>query len=476
MCNRSVRLNSELCVSERRRLGLTRESLSERAAGAHPLSVATIKRAEQGQPIYVGSAARLADLLGVELLQLVDDRSELSREVNATELPRVRVHRLQGAGTEASATGAAEALALSLTDDLVRRLSSRCFPVVSVLAAAANDGGAGSDAAGVYDLTGSVVRAESALRISVRLTTGREGRVLWANAFTRPLGDIFALQDEVARVVAAHVSSKLLEVEARQRTLLPKELDAWERSLTGRWLFKRYERESNRRAREHLLESLEHIENAASVWFTLALTHQRDLLNQWSPDPGTSLESLVRISEEFDRALPGDAYAHVVAGYRHVYTGNRARASARLEEAIEVDPNIPTAYCLLGQTLAMGGEWELAVEQLELGLSLAEDPDERWPGYMGLALSYFAGEQYHDAVAWAERAAAARAGATFAYCTLASASAWLGDEGAAREARRRVEELGANVAEQTLAPLLRTTEPDIAARYLGGLKRAGFGC
>ena len=74
-----------------------------------------------------------------------------------------------------------------------------------------------------------------------------------------------------------------------------------------------------------------------------------------------------------------------------------------MREAIEVDPNIPLAYCLLGQTLAMAGDWEQAVEQLELALGLAEDPDERWPSYIGLALSCFVGEQYVESVGWAER-------------------------------------------------------------------------
>lgn len=454
-------------------MGLTRETLSELAAGARPLSVTTIKRAEQGQPIYVGSAARLAELLGVGLARLVAEGEVLTKEVNATELPRLRVQRFLCADADGGYISTADALSLGLTDDLARRLSARCFPVISVLA---DGGGAASAGSATYQLTGSVVRAGPAVRIAVRLSAGADGRVLWAETFNRSLGDIFAVQDEVVRVVVAHVSSKVLEVEIAERTpLQPKELVAWEHSLVGRWLFKRYEREANARARDHLLAALREIPNAASAWYALALSHQRDLLNQWTPDPAASLRGLVEVSEQFDRMLPDDAYAHVVAGYRHVYLGNRQRASARLQEAIEVDPNIPIAYCLLGQTFAMAGDWELAIEQLELALALAEDPDERWPSYIGLALSCFVGEQYRDAIAWAERAAAARSGATFAYCTIASASALLGEPGAAREAWQKVQALGTHLAERSLEPLLRATEPAIAARYMAGLQSAGLG-
>lgn len=458
-------------------MGLTREDLSERAAGARPLSVATIKRAEQGQPIYVGSAARLAELLGSNLRTLVADQAELSQEVNATELPRLRVHRLRGADVEDADATAVQALCMGLTDDLVRRLSARCFPVISLLVDAEHSKlDTGSHAGTSYELTGSVIRAGGTVRISLCLTEGNSGRVLWAQTFSRPLSDIFALQDEVTRVVVAHVSSKLLESEADDHSpLLVKQLAAWEQSLTGRWLFKRYERAANARARQHVQESLAAFPTSALAWYTLVLSHQRDLLNQWSSDPRQSLRDLVTTSEHFDRVLPDDAYAHVAAGYRHVYTGNRARAAARLREAIEVDPNIPLAYCLLGQTLAMGGDWEPAMEQLEIALSLAEDPDERWPSYIGLALSLFVGEQYTKAIMWAERAAAARGNATFAYCTIASANALLGDQRAAAEAWQRVRELGPHVAELSLAPVLETTDREIAERYLRGLKAAGLG-
>jgi TolB-like protein len=462
-----------VCVNERRRLGLTREALSTSSAGPHPLSVTTIKRAEQGQPIYVASAARLAELLNVQLSTLVG-RDQLIDEVNASELPTLRVHRFRCLDTDDTNSVAADALCLGLTDDLLRRLSSRCFPVIAVLADPSRHDSVAVRASS-YDLNGSVVRSGGMLRVGVRLTCGHEQRVIWADNFQRSVGNIFALQDELTRVVVAHVTAKVLESESEaRRPLEGGQLTAWEQSLMGRWAFRQYNRQSNANARALMTESLKQSRSVPIAWYTLALTHQRDLLNQWSDNLEHSLRELVRLSEEFDREFQDDAYAHIVGGYRNIYTGQRQRAAARVREAIDIDPNIAIAYGLLGQILAMAGDWERAIEDLELSLSLAEDPNERWPAYVGLALSYFVGERYEDCVAWGERAVATRSGATFAYCTMASAHALQGDTARAKAAWSMVEQLGSNVAERALGPLLQTTEPAIAQRYVEGLRRAGL--
>lgn len=475
MCNRSVRLDAGLCAGERRRLGLTREALSALSAGPHPISVTTIKRAEQGQPIYVGSAARLAELLGINLGTLVG-RDQLIEEVNASELPSLRVHRFDCVDTDSADSRAADALSLGLTDDLVRRLSTRCYPVIAVLVTPAANTNARAHEATTphYALTGSVVRSDGAVRISVRLTVGQNPRVIWADTFQRPVGNIFALQDELARVVVAHVTAKVLDTESEaRRPLESNQLTAWEQSLMARWTFRQYTQQANATARQLLTESLKHTRTVPIAWYTLALTHQRDVLNQWSDDLAHSVQALVQTSEEFDRLFQDDALAHVIAGYRNIYTGQRQRASARLREAIDIDPNVALAYSLLAQTQAMAGEWERAVEDAELALSLAEDPNERWPAYMTLAMSHFVGEQYHECIAWGERAVAARSGAAFAHGAIASAYALLGDVEHAREALGRMQQLGSQAARQGIDPLLRTTEPEIARRYLEGLRLAG---
>src|SRR6185312_16079678 len=50
-----------------------------------------------------------------------------------------------------------------------------------------------------YVLEGSVRRADNQLRITAQLVDATTGEHVWAEHYDRPLRDIFALQDEIAR-------------------------------------------------------------------------------------------------------------------------------------------------------------------------------------------------------------------------------------------------------------------------------------
>lgn len=86
-----------------------------------------------------------------------------------------------------------------------------------------------------YLLEGSVQRAGAILRIAVDLTDGATGFSRWSNAVDRPLADVFAIQNEIAGLVARAMS-------ARIATATPPpggthDVDAYEHFLRGRSLF-----------------------------------------------------------------------------------------------------------------------------------------------------------------------------------------------------------------------------------------------
>ena len=51
-------------------------------------------------------------------------------------------------------------------------------------------------------LTGSVQRAAGQVRVNVSLVSATDGAVTWTEKYDRPLTNVFALQDEIARAVA----------------------------------------------------------------------------------------------------------------------------------------------------------------------------------------------------------------------------------------------------------------------------------
>ena len=64
-----------------------------------------------------------------------------------------------------------------------------------------------------YVLEGSVRRAGNRLRITAQLIDAITGGHHWAERYDRELGDIFALQDEITRSVAAAIEPHLLAAE-----------------------------------------------------------------------------------------------------------------------------------------------------------------------------------------------------------------------------------------------------------------------
>ncbi len=80
-----------------------------------------------------------------------------------------------------------------------------------------------------YVLEGSVRRAGKRMRISAQLIDAITGGHHWAERYDRELGDIFAVQDEITRSVAAAIEPRLLAAEGvRALSRSPDDLGAWE--------------------------------------------------------------------------------------------------------------------------------------------------------------------------------------------------------------------------------------------------------
>ncbi len=89
-------------------------------------------------------------------------------------------------------------------------------------------------------LTGSVQRAAGQVRVNVSLVSATDGAVTWTEKYDRPLTNVFALQDEIARAVATKLLGTLGGTSAAQATRVETtdpEAYAW--YLQGQVLFGR---------------------------------------------------------------------------------------------------------------------------------------------------------------------------------------------------------------------------------------------
>ena len=85
-----------------------------------------------------------------------------------------------------------------------------------------------------YVVEGSVRRAGDRVRITAQLVDAATGAHLWAERWDRPLEDVFAVQDEIARGIVATVAARVLEEsEAAARRRPPRDVRAYDLFLQG---------------------------------------------------------------------------------------------------------------------------------------------------------------------------------------------------------------------------------------------------
>jgi adenylate cyclase len=186
------------------------------------------------------------------------------------------------------------------------------------------------------------------------------------------------------------------------------------------------------------------------------------------------MAAMESVCTELKRLYPDEAGSQIAAAYLDVYAGRREGAMDRLCRAIELDPNMASAYGLYGQTLAMAKEPDRSLEQFETALSLSPRDTERWSIYIGMALAHFAAARYERAIEAAQIAMRLRPTLPFTHGVIASARAHLGDLEQARAAVLSMLDSQPSTQLSAVEFLMASVDAEIAARYLAGLERAGL--
>jgi adenylate cyclase len=457
--NRSVQVDGAKVREARLALGLSQAALSEHTMGTpHMLSPVSVKRAELGEPIYASTAACLANALGVPLASILPVGGPGLPDDGAH--PAVAVLAFRGQPDDT-------VFADGLADDLITRLSCWWFPVIartSTLGTMAPEPAARARELGIgYWIEGGIRRSGSRLLVSARLVDAPSQRVISSQAYELTTA---ILNDLSPRLLDAQVT----RIEGRD----PTDLSAWQQALLGAWHFYHRTPTDNATARDLLAGALKRERHLPIAWFALALTYQQDIVNQWTTDPAAALTSLARVSEEFSGLYPSEASAHIVSAYLDVYLGRRDSAMSHLTEAIDIDPNASLAYGLYGQTLAMAGKADPALEQLEIALRLSPRDSERWTVHTSIALAHFVAARYEETVRAAHEATRIRPGMAFPYAVMASAHAHLGNRTDAKTALAGMVGVDSKTTLQGLRGIMASTAPEIGARFLDGIARAGL--
>ena len=237
-----------------------------------------------------------------------------------------------------------------------------------------------------YVVEGSVRRAAGRVRITAQLVDAATGVHLWADHYDREMEDIFAVQDEVTRMIAATLGVKIQDV-ATQRALRKSavELGAYDCVLRARRYTSMLSEEMHAEARDLLEQAVAKDPNYAEAHALLANVYLAEHRFDANPRPDPIGRAL-KMAEAATRLDPQDAYARCWLGIVHFFRRENDKFEAEAQRALSLNPNDPETLADIGHYLAFMGAFERGLELSRRARQL----NPLHPGWY-----YFSSARYH---------------------------------------------------------------------------------
>jgi len=241
-------------------------------------------------------------------------------------------------------------------------------------------------------LSGRVVQRGKQLTLSLDLVDARTGDQIWGEHYNRNLGDLAALQTEIARDVSQKLRQRLTGAQENSVTKnQTQNTEAYQLYLQGRYHWNKRTDEATNRAIQYFQEAIEKDPAYAMAYVGLAECYVTgDLLNR---EAGPRITAAAQKALEIDPTLgePHAALATIKDGNEFDWAG----AEKEYRRAIELSPNYATAYHWLAESLAMQGRFDESFSEYKRALEI--DPLSLAIG-TDLGMAYYYSRQYDRAI------------------------------------------------------------------------------
>jgi adenylate cyclase len=191
-------------------------------------------------------------------------------------------------------------------------------------------------------LEGSVRRDGNRARITAQLVDARSDTHMWSETYDRKLDDIFAVQEDIARVITRELLAHMGNFENRQASTAS--LEAYEAYLKGRFHLNKWRREDFQKGLEYFQQALDMDPNYALAHAGLAKAYS--FLGLWGVLPPKEAypksKTIAMKALELDDSL-AEAHA-ILADAEFFYEWNWAGAEREYRRAIELNPGYAYAH------------------------------------------------------------------------------------------------------------------------------------
>jgi TolB-like protein/DNA-binding winged helix-turn-helix (wHTH) protein/Tfp pilus assembly protein PilF len=196
-------------------------------------------------------------------------------------------------------------------------------------------------------IEGTVLKSGDRVRVTAQLVHAQTDRHLWARSYERDIGDVVALQGELARAIVHEVRAEVASREqnpaaTRRGASTPEAYDLY---LRGRYFF-------NRRGMTNDEEFVEGLKKALGY-----------------------LEQAIAKDPDFAQAHGALAEAYSLAGFKGVLPRAEVepRVTAAIHHALALDPNLVEGHTALAGLLAFA-QWDWVGGEREYTRALEIDP------------------------------------------------------------------------------------------------------
>ena len=252
-----------------------------------------------------------------------------------------------------------------------------------------------------YVVEGSIRRIGDRLRLTAQLVDSLTGNHVWAERYDRNVQDIFTVQDDVTRMIAATIAGRVEAVGAKIARRKPtSSLAAYDCVLSARAIRRAAYFDTNlflkgavKSARELLERAIRIDPDYAGAYAELAWTYMDEWFNLGNEK---DLEQAFRYAQTAARLDPADSTCQRALGMGHLWLRRYGEAAFQLERAVSINPNDVMAAQNLAVYLDFIGRFSEAKALVQQAMRL--DPYHFGSLRETLGYSLYALGQYEEAI------------------------------------------------------------------------------
>jgi TolB-like protein/DNA-binding winged helix-turn-helix (wHTH) protein len=372
----------------------------------------------------------------------------------------------------------AEGMAEDIINGLAHARMLRVISPLSSLAYRRQEAGARqicSDLGVRYLVRGQIRRMAGTLRMSVSLTDGETDETIWSARFDRPIGELFAVQSEVAAGIIGAIEPAILEHEQFLVKSRPPSLEFWDLFIRARYHFWKGTIASFQQATTLLHQALTMKPDDSAALSLMAMVN---LSKVWAGNHPEAAQLVARAQALAQRAVAADnrnPMAHHVLGVVLAQFGQHEQAVAAQRRSLQLNPYNPQAQGELARLIAFGGGDADEVIALADGALQASPTDPHdWLWLRSKSIALLLAGRADEALQQAREACARRPDYFFLHLLVAATAAAAGDMESARTALTRGQEMHPHYTLKGLRlghPFTR--EADLQ-RFVDALRMAGW--